>query len=1188
MISMQAQGSLFNSDTSGINVTYMWFGQVVDESTWVENHARKDGKHSLRSRDDFQGYGYRYKVRIFGRDLEDKKKGTPDEELYMAEVSLPTTAGSGHGGSVQTPNLRQGNYVFGFYKDGIEATEPIIFGVLPNHAQTRLFGGDPDKGFFPRTGHGGRYGADDVANKNILEEGPDAGNPANESAEGNYVLDVRDKDILLEQRTHFLPKTYACDAKEGGILKAIQKVIKDAQALIAKIKSIVDTFAGAVSDVTNGINSLIYDVALLVTDLMKGLIDKMRGFAENFLNKALIVVQAILPPNGTPLANEAAQIAVDILACIFNKIIKGLFQAVFSALSKLLGKALDTSQCLIENFMGSILGGILGPIANALSSIGDVLGSVLSGISGILGGIFSALSAILGIIAFLTCDEEADCSAGDGWSFWYGDSSSPVEIPDLDNIIKLNAFSGGTTTGVAACSTGPIFAKPPKVTFKGGGGTGATANAIVSPSGQIVAIDIIDGGTGYTSTPTVTLDDSGPGSGSVLYARLDNDRTFYGGTNGSTSRNPNESNEPSPVVKGVPLKINSRIDAPTFTVNPISPPKGATPLGKGENLTYSDTQVNVGGNGGTQITLNGTGGNPLNYGGNPITLGDGPLFVGGNGTPVITNSGPLVVGGNGGTPVKVGGNGGSELRSDGLPIIATIDIPLFDGVEKIQILKGPYKGVFEGRGRYRNGSFSGNGILVGKDDQGKDFSLEGRFSGFNTLLTGFGEGSFKGNGIVRNSRFIGDGVFTADAKNKSEIFKNTSNQNDNRGRNVTTIRPRRPNGAGAGAGAGLSSGSTIVVANQDGTGSVTNPNGTTTAVAFVKVGATSGSPVTVNNIPVTLNGNLVTVGGNGGTLLRVDLKPGDNIAVAGGIPVTVSKLPVSDSPNGIPLVVGADSNNSLALSGGLPLSSNSGLIRTPIDLGSDSGGVSAKGSFAGPDGSSVQEVIVIDPGTGYLPAPDGTIYADGVEFSKPDSTIIFDQDSGYTAYPPNSTIPVLKGNVAYMPPGTIAAVYDNDGNELQLLTGIGQETPIPIENTGTLTTPTYSRDEVDFITDPVSSDGSYPAVLTINDILIGNPGINYSDGDQIIINPSNGAVLEPTYDKFGRVSSVNISNPGIGFTDVPNIFIRSNTGLNAVIIPIFGVKRIGNDLNELQEEKLPDMFNVVEVIDCVGKIARKK
>lgn len=48
---MSSQGSLFNTDTSGVDPAFMWFGQVVDESTWVENHAREDGLHSLRTRE---------------------------------------------------------------------------------------------------------------------------------------------------------------------------------------------------------------------------------------------------------------------------------------------------------------------------------------------------------------------------------------------------------------------------------------------------------------------------------------------------------------------------------------------------------------------------------------------------------------------------------------------------------------------------------------------------------------------------------------------------------------------------------------------------------------------------------------------------------------------------------------------------------------------------------------------------------------------------------------------------------------------------------------------------------------------------------------------------------------------------------------------------------------------------------
>jgi hypothetical protein len=50
----------------------------------------------------------------------------------------PVTAGGGQGASGQTPNLRQGNMVFGFFLDGQEQQVPVIMGVLGNNAQTQL------------------------------------------------------------------------------------------------------------------------------------------------------------------------------------------------------------------------------------------------------------------------------------------------------------------------------------------------------------------------------------------------------------------------------------------------------------------------------------------------------------------------------------------------------------------------------------------------------------------------------------------------------------------------------------------------------------------------------------------------------------------------------------------------------------------------------------------------------------------------------------------------------------------------------------------------------------------------------------------------------------------------------------------------------------------------------------------
>ena len=49
-------------------------------------------------------------------------------------------------------------------------------------------------------------------------------------------------------------------------------------------------------------------------------------------------------------------------------------------------------------------------------------------------------------------------------------------------------------------------ALPPTVTISGGGGNGATATASVSSTGLVTSILITNGGTGYTTAPTVTID----------------------------------------------------------------------------------------------------------------------------------------------------------------------------------------------------------------------------------------------------------------------------------------------------------------------------------------------------------------------------------------------------------------------------------------------------------------------------------------------------------------------------------------------------------------------------------------------------------------------------------------------------------------------------------------------------------
>ena len=48
--------------------------------------------------------------------------------------------GGGQGGSFQTPGIKEGMFVFGFFLDGTDEQVPVIVGVLGNNAKTIIPG----------------------------------------------------------------------------------------------------------------------------------------------------------------------------------------------------------------------------------------------------------------------------------------------------------------------------------------------------------------------------------------------------------------------------------------------------------------------------------------------------------------------------------------------------------------------------------------------------------------------------------------------------------------------------------------------------------------------------------------------------------------------------------------------------------------------------------------------------------------------------------------------------------------------------------------------------------------------------------------------------------------------------------------------------------------------------------------
>ena len=99
-------------------------------------------------------------------------------------------------------------------------------------------------------------------------------------------------------------------------------------------------------------------------------------------------------------------------------------------------------------------------------------------------------------------------------------------------------------------------------------------------------------------------------------------------------------------------------------------------------------------------------------------------------------------------------------------------------------------------------------------------------------------------------------------------------------------------------------------------------------------------------------------------------------------------------------------------------------------------------------------------------------------------------------------------------------------------------------------------------------------------MFIGNGGFGYKEGDEIVLEPSMGAVLEPVFSPMGVLIDVKIINGGEGFKEQPRIYIKSDTGINATLAPRFCIDRIGDD-----DMKQPDYQDkLVSVIDCVGTV----
>lgn len=82
--------------------------------------------------------------------------------------------------------------------------------------------------------------------------------------------------------------------------------------------------------------------------------------------------------------------------------------------------------------------------------------------------------------------------------------------------ISPTVAPGGSISGINVTNGGSGYTSAPTVVLAGGGGTGATATAIVD-DGEVIGVTVTNPGSGYTSVPTVSFT-GGAGTGAAAAA----------------------------------------------------------------------------------------------------------------------------------------------------------------------------------------------------------------------------------------------------------------------------------------------------------------------------------------------------------------------------------------------------------------------------------------------------------------------------------------------------------------------------------------------------------------------------------------------------------------------------------------------------------------------------------------------
>ena len=427
-----------------------WIGRVAPPEVWRDEATDTDA-----------GWAFRCRVRIIGYHPFDDSI-LADEDLPWSHVLVDATSGSGQACLGESSRMVGGETVFGFFLDGEEAQQPVIFGALARNVNP--LGPKNSDGFLIQQGptnfndrdktqrenafgvtSGRDAGVDGLTTQPLAEDKPAATpsqNAINKAGEERKLgksgggedegersggregiskaraADVAFANISLGPHT----RNNACENDAlSDITHVIGSFLKTVNSLTEYAGVYIDTARNMIKD----INKIIGKAGRLITGLVKQIINTLRDKILGLLGKRFRdFIGLIVPePQKSPVVNAFKRI-MDIIFCIFDKLGIDLGKNIRDMLKDMVGKSLNNTACAVEQAVGALMADVNDKISEGLRPITmglDWLTGAIGGIGSLLGKVSSYIDMLL---SFLACDN-LQCKEYEDWSQGLGLTQKP-------------------------------------------------------------------------------------------------------------------------------------------------------------------------------------------------------------------------------------------------------------------------------------------------------------------------------------------------------------------------------------------------------------------------------------------------------------------------------------------------------------------------------------------------------------------------------------------------------------------------------------------------------------------------------------------------------------------------------------------------------------------------------------------